>query len=224
MMNLFSTTSVDILRHGECEGGNIFRGSTDVLLTTAGRASMRNACLKAKCKWDIIVSSPLLRCRQFAEQLSHEMNIPCEIDDRLREMSFGDWDGKRVDKIANEYPDHIRIWSKNPAAFTPPNAENIQVLNKRINEFRLDIQVRYSGKHLLLVTHGGVFRVLMAQVQGIPLENISNIEVPYACLSRYLVQVFNKDACSDTNIGVESCTEIRTKLFAHNFVLGAVSK
>ena len=219
MMKLFSTTTVDILRHGECEGGNIFRGSTDVLLTNDGFASMRNACHKAKCKWDIIISSPLLRCRRFSEHLGQEMDIPWEIDDRLREMSFGDWDGKRIDKIENEYPDHIRTWSKDPTAFTPPNAENIQVLNQRIDECRIDIQDRHSGKHLLLVTHGGVFRVLMAQVQGIPLENISNIEVPYACLSRYLAHVFKKGTCPDTNNGAESCTEKRTKLFAHNFVL-----
>lgn len=145
------------------------------------------------------------------------MNIPCEIDDRLREMSFGDWDGKRIDKILNEYPDHIRMWSKNPTAFTPPNAENIQVLNQRIDECRLDIQARYSGQHILLVTHGGAFRVLLAQVQGLPLENISNIDVPYACLSRYAVYVFNKDACSDSNIDIEGCTETMTKLLAHNF-------
>ena len=218
MTTTFSTTTIDMLRHGKCEGGDIFRGTTDVLLTADGLASMKDSCRKAMCKWDIIVSSPLLRCCKFSEQLSHEMSIPYEVDDRLREMSFGDWDGESIDKIRNEFHDQIQIWAKNPTAFTPPNAENIHALNQRIDVFRNDIQARYSGKHLLLVTHGGVFRVLLAQVLGMPLKNISNIDVPYACLSRYAVYVFNKEAGSDTNVDIESNADITTKLLGHNFV------
>jgi alpha-ribazole phosphatase len=218
MTKTFSKTTIDILRHGECEGGNIFRGSIDVPLSDTGLDSMKNSCAKANCKWDIIISSPLLRCRDFSKQLSHEMNIPFETDDRLREMSFGDWDGKDVDAIFREYEEHVRLWAKNPTAYTPPNAESIRQLNERIDEFRLDIQERYSGKHILLVTHGGVLRVLLAQVQGTPLENINNIEVPYACLSRYAVYDFNKKFRSDAQPDTEKSIEMMTKLVSHNFV------
>ena len=230
MTTTYSTTTVDILRHGKCEGGNIFRGSTDVPLTDEGFDSMKNSCARANCNWDMIVSSPLFRCRRFAKHLSLELNIPWEIEDRLKEMSFGDWDGKSIDAIWKEYEDEIKTWSKNPTVYTPPNAEPIQALNDRTNACRLELQKRYIGKHLLLVTHGGVIRVLISQVQGLPLENINNIEIPYACLSRYAVYATHKtegpesssDSQADSRSGSRSNTkttiETTTKLVAHNFV------
>ena len=60
------TTIIDLLRHGEVEGGEIIRGSTDDKLTDEGWAQMQNA-LQGDIQWDVIISSSLLRCAEFAE-------------------------------------------------------------------------------------------------------------------------------------------------------------
>ena len=60
-------TTVDVLRHGQCQGGQIFRGSTDVLLTDLGWQQMEQA-LENYQGWEAVVASPLRRCQLFAEQ------------------------------------------------------------------------------------------------------------------------------------------------------------
>ena len=87
-------TNVYLLRHGECEGGSILRGQVDVPLSSVGLGQMQAAVKKLpKCP-DIIVSSSLRRCAQFANQLHGETGIDVHVDDGLQEINFGDWDGQ----------------------------------------------------------------------------------------------------------------------------------
>ena len=69
-------TCIDFLRHGECEGGEIFRGSgSDVALTNKGWQQMRDSVQDMAC-WDSIITSPLQRCRRFASEQSGRLAIP----------------------------------------------------------------------------------------------------------------------------------------------------
>ena len=86
------TVTIDLLRHGQTERDNIFRGSTDDPLHELGWSQMQTAC--GDDRWHRIVSSPLSRCRHFAEALAIQHGSEFDVDDRLSEYHFGDWDGK----------------------------------------------------------------------------------------------------------------------------------
>jgi Fructose-2,6-bisphosphatase len=66
-----STTIFDLIRHGEPAGGQMYRGHKDDPLSEQGWQQMRNA-ITGDDKWDHILSSPLLRCREFAAELAKE--------------------------------------------------------------------------------------------------------------------------------------------------------
>src|SRR5690554_8149987 len=93
-----NTTVFDLIRHGEPEGGPMYRGSKDDPLSEAGWQQMRDAITEVDI-WDAIVTSPMLRCVHFAQELSDRYSIPLHKDERLREINFGEWEGRTADEI-----------------------------------------------------------------------------------------------------------------------------
>src|SRR5690606_221668 len=84
---------LDMLRHGETERGGGLRGSLDDRLTEQGWAQMREAVAQAG-PWDALVSSPLRRCAQFADELGARLGLPVQLEAGVRELHFGDWEGR----------------------------------------------------------------------------------------------------------------------------------
>ena len=80
-----STTLIDLIRHGEPEGGPMFRGQTDHPLSELGWHQMRQATATDD-HWDVIVTSPLTRCLGFATTLSEQLGLPVHTEERLREI------------------------------------------------------------------------------------------------------------------------------------------
>ena len=193
------TTFFDLIRHGEPEGGPMFRGSKDDPLSTTGWQQMRRAIADHE-QWDLVLTSPLKRCEAFAQELANERAIPLEIEPRFRELHFGEWEGRTAANILEQTPDALtRFWS-NPVDCSPPGGEALADFSQRIRESWLHWQQRAEGKRVLLVCHGGVIGMLLAEVMSIPLErSLSAIKVPYACRSRLRVDA--------TEHGIMSCLE-----------------
>ncbi len=203
MTNEFSTTTIDLLRHGECEGGRIFRGATDVPLLPGGFAKMRQACNFADEKWDHVISSPLNRCRQFAKSLANQDDLTLSIEDDIREMSFGDWDGREIESVWQDSEAKMEAWSHDPSMNTPPNGEPIGDVLARVIQFYSELLRNHKSKHILVVTHGGIIRVMLAHILNMPMSCVNRFDVPYASLSRFAVY--------------HSESGDITKLIAHNF-------
>lgn len=208
-------TQLDLLRHGECEGGQIFRGHTDVALSDEGEINMSNSCKAADTKWDIVISSPLVRCRRFAEQLCKESNVELLIDTRLREMSFGEWDGKLISEIYETEEDTIRSWMKNPVSTTPPDGEPLKNVWSRVSEFLEDLLVKQKGMKVLVVSHGGVMRVALSNLLGMKMENVNRFDVPYASLSRLVVYHSNGEDDWIKLLG-HNVSDIKSTFYAGN--------
>ena len=81
-----------MLRHGEPVGGKRFRGSTDDPLSEMGWQQMRTS-LEGESHWDVIVSSPLRRCAEFATEVADKHELSTEIMQGLAEIEFGAWEG-----------------------------------------------------------------------------------------------------------------------------------
>lgn len=203
-MHIDNRIQLDILRHGECEGGNIFRGSSDVALRESGRLQMQNTVqilLSQGDTWDIIISSPLKRCHIFALSLADTLGINCDIDKRLREICFGDWEGREIESIWRDHPKAISAWSQDPVQHTPPNGEDLNNVHDRLEAFDRYVQKKYRGKKILLVTHGGVIRVMLTQCLGMPLTYANRFDVPYSSVSRclYFEPLLEQSSCHVKN-------------------------
>ena len=81
-------THLDFLRHGEPVGGRKYRGQTDDPLSDKGWQQMR-AATAGEQAWTAVVTSPLSRCRDFAEALARERALALGVDERLKEVGFG---------------------------------------------------------------------------------------------------------------------------------------
>jgi alpha-ribazole phosphatase len=179
-------TTLDLLRHGHCEGGEIFRGSTDVPLTDSGWQQMRNA-VEPLDGWDLVISSPLQRCRLFAERFIEDEELPLEIENDLRELHFGDWEGQRLDYVAEKFGKHLSTFWRDPVEGAPPNSEPFLDFQARLNNKVEQLVNRYEGEHLLLVSHGAAIRIIMCELLGMSYKDITKISVPFASISRFRI-------------------------------------
>lgn len=181
-------TRIDLLRHGACEGGEIFRGSTDVVLSDTGWQQMRDKVAAVDdTQWDCIISSPLQRCLRFAEFLSSQRSTAMAVQDDLREMHFGDWEGLPHAEARKRFPKEWTEFWESPAVASPPNGESMLDFCQRITTGIDTIAKEHQGKAVLLVVHGAVIRVMMCHLLGMPMGAMTRINVPYAGLTRFSV-------------------------------------
>lgn len=176
-------TLVDMLRHGEPVGGRKYRGHIDDPLSEKGWQQMRNAVAE-KCPWDLIVSSPLSRCISFAKEQVARHKIPLVVDDRFMEIAFGEWEGKTADEISQNDPDAVMNFYRDPEKYRPQDAEILSDFQSRVINAWNELIKEYTDKHILLITHAGVMRMVLRQILNMPLESMYRIQVPNAGITR----------------------------------------
>ncbi|BFT64826.1 alpha-ribazole phosphatase family protein [Pseudomonas moorei] len=175
------TLRLDLLRHGETELGGGLRGSLDDALTEKGWQQMREAVL-AQGPWDRLVSSPLQRCARFAEELAGRLGLPVELQADLQELHFGAWEGQSAAALMETDADSLGLFWADPYAFTPPQGEPVAAFAARVLAAVARLHATYAGERVLLVSHGGVMRLLLAQARGLPREQLLNVEVGHGAL------------------------------------------
>lgn len=180
-------TLVDLMRHGLPVGGRRYRGHRDDPLAEEGWAQMRAAVGDA-CPWDVIVSSPLQRCAAFARELAERHGRPLEIEEGLREISFGEWEGRHVREILAETPEQVSRYWQDPVRHTPPGGEPLAEFRTRAVAAWERVVARHRGGHLLIVGHGGLIRTLLTHVLEMPLTATLRLEMPNAAFTRIRVQ------------------------------------
>ena len=140
-------TTIDLIRHGEPVGGSKYRGQTDDPLSEKGWAQMR-AAVGDHRPWEAILTSPLARCRAFAEKLAARLALPLEMDARLMEVGFGEWEGRTVEELlATDSERLARFWS-DPMRHAPPGGETLTAFRGRILAAWEDILARHAGRHV----------------------------------------------------------------------------
>lgn len=180
-------TQIDVLRHGEPVGGRRYRGQIDDPLSDKGWRQMRTATTGA-CPWQRIVSSPLIRCRAFAEELAGQTGLPLSFDARLKEVGFGVWEGKTADELKAGDPDAIFNFKRDPVANRPEGAEPLSDFFERVGAAYDDLLARHAGDHILVVAHAGVIRMLISRVLGLAPERAYRIQVGSAALARLRIE------------------------------------
>lgn len=181
------TLRLDLLRHGETELGGGLRGSLDDALTEKGWAQMRAAVL-AGGPWDRLISSPLQRCARFAAELGEQLNLPVQLDKDLQELHFGAWEGQSAAALMETDAEALGLFWADPYAFTPPQGEPVSDFAARVLGAVARLHQANAGERVLLISHGGVMRLLLAQARGLPREQLLNVEVAHASLFSLTVE------------------------------------
>ncbi|PKA67906.1 MULTISPECIES: alpha-ribazole phosphatase family protein [Pseudomonas] len=181
------TLRLDLLRHGETELGGGLRGSLDDALTEKGWAQMREAVI-AGGPWDRLVSSPLQRCARFAAELGEQLNLPVQLDKALQELHFGAWEGQSAAALMETDAAALGLFWADPYSFTPPQGEPVGDFSARVLAAVARLHAAYAGERVLLISHGGVMRLLLAQARGLPREQLLNVEVAHGSLFSLTVE------------------------------------
>jgi alpha-ribazole phosphatase len=140
----------------------------------------------ADSSFDAIYTSPLQRCHKLAEALCADANLgftnsDIKLDDRLKELHFGDWEMSAWDEIPRDIFD---TWANDYANLAPPNGETFSQLHERAKSFVADVSSHSQGKNILVVTHGGFIRALIAEVLQMPLKRLFRITIDHASITQ----------------------------------------
>jgi len=173
--------TLDLLRHGETELGGGLRGSLDDALTAAGWAQMR-AAVQGQGPWARIVSSPLQRCALFARELGGQLDLPVIFDKDLQELHFGAWEGQSAAALMETDEQALGLFWADPYSFTPPEGEPVLEFSQRVRAAVNRLQQAYAGERVLVVCHGGVMKLLLAQARGLPREQLLQVQVAHGAL------------------------------------------
>jgi len=182
-----TTTIIDLLRHGDVQGGRKYRGQLDDPLSDLGWKQLR-ATTRNKQNWQHIVTSPLKRCAEFAEELSQSHSLSLQTKSDFKEVSFGLWEGKTADELLNSEPDKIKSYWTDPINVTPPQGESLIVFEQRVINAWNDIVNEFKGKHILLISHAGVMRMILCHVLGMPLTELFKLDIGLAKVSRIQIE------------------------------------
>jgi alpha-ribazole phosphatase len=181
------TLRLDLLRHGETELGGGLRGSLDDALTDTGWAQMRGAVIE-QGPWDRLVSSPLQRCARFASELGAQLGLPMQLEKDLQELHFGAWEGQSALALMETDAEALGQFWADPYSFTPPQGEPVVDFSARVLAAVARLHTAYAGERVLLISHGGVMRLLLAQARGLPREQLLNVEVGHGALFSLAVE------------------------------------
>ncbi len=170
-----------------------------------GQAELDNSS-----KLTSVYCSPLSRALKSAEIIAEECGLKPVVFDELRERHFGIWEGMSFDEIRRAYPDEFKAWADNPLKYSPIGGEStlgvrdrvVAALNRILDD---NSTVRVQGfkdsseetdkslespasrtpdsVHIAIVAHGGVNRIILCHVTGIPLENIFRVEQDFGCVN-----------------------------------------
>ncbi|MHB9020462.1 MAG: histidine phosphatase family protein [Halothiobacillus sp.] len=181
---------IDIIRHGEPEGGKRYRGDKiDDPLSARGWAQMHarvDRCVAAGTdNWTALVSSPLARCRAFAEKLATERGLPLMIDPNLRERGFGVWEGLTFAQVQQRFPEQYRNYKADPALGMPEGGEAMDQFYPRISqaiEQYAHSQAAMGGGALLIIGHAVMMRTTAVWALQAPLSAIRLVDTEYASL------------------------------------------
>ncbi|MBG55248.1 MAG: hypothetical protein CL795_05650 [Chloroflexi bacterium] len=169
-----------VIRHTEVQNpNNLCYGNYDISLKPNYEHKSKIFFENLPNDLDQIYSSPSKRCTDLLDL--HNLNF--NIHNDLRELDFGDWEGKKWDDIDQK---HLNYWMEDYVNRSPKNGEKMIDLYKRSIEFTYKL-VELDLQKILLVTHAGVIRSLISEALSINLNQIFNVSINYDEIYRFQI-------------------------------------
>ncbi|MBI5948002.1 MAG: histidine phosphatase family protein [Chloroflexi bacterium] len=180
------TTRVFVVRHGQTYG-NIegrFCGHSETDLTPLGVAQARALGRRlAGTDFDGVYSSDLSRAVKTGEHALESLEAPpMQLDQRLREMYYGDWEARPGSEIGEAHPDLMRQFFLCRA--TAPNGEGFEAIRARTTEAVRDAVSTHRGGTVMVVSHGNAIMAMLAEFLALPIEATWSFAVDNTSLTR----------------------------------------
>ncbi|NLL71259.1 MAG: alpha-ribazole phosphatase [Epulopiscium sp.] len=162
-----------LVRHGETNFNQkgVYYGWKDILLCPEGEKQIKGLRkILPRKTWDCIISSPLQRAIQTVELLQLPSYIPWIQDERLKEIHFGQWEGKHYKKIQKEDPVHWEKWIHHWQEVAPPKGESYLEFYNRVENWLLECIEQHKDQELLVISHQGCLRIILSILLGLGKE------------------------------------------------------
>jgi len=191
-----------ILRHAVTawnEEGRL-QGMTDTPLSAAGEEAARGWRLPAPVDRWKRVCSPLLRARRTAELVQPAAAVA--VDSRLREMSFGIWEGRTVADLRAEGGETFAAAERLGLDFHPPGGESPRMTMTRIGNWAAEIAA--GGEPVLAVSHKAAIRALLALATGWNMTGRQPLKLDWRCLHFFAAHGDGKVTIERPNVAMEA--------------------
>jgi len=158
-----------LIRHGEADNNATNTISSDPdfphHLTAKGKEQVEEAGKELKRrKFDIAFVSPFVRTRETFEILNKELGLNTDqiiFDDRIGELKTGIWNGKNVDDFVTQFKHEDRFEK------CPEGGETYVDIKKRVGNFLYELESKYKGKTILIVSHETPIFLMVAVAEGL---------------------------------------------------------
>ncbi|MDH6110240.1 broad specificity phosphatase PhoE/ribonuclease HI [Kitasatospora sp. MAP12-15] len=187
--DLATATTFVLLRHGETAltPQKRFSGSggSDPELSATGlwQAERAAEAFAARGTVQAVVSSPMRRTRQTAGAVAARLGLEVRIDEGLRELDFGDWEGLTFAEVQQRHPEDLNAWLGSSKAKPTGSSESFATLAQRIGVTRDRLLARYAGKTVLVVSHVSPIKTLVRLALGAPPDAMYRMELAAASVS-----------------------------------------
>ncbi len=163
--------TIYIIRHGETDWNRQkrFQGHTDIALNDEGRLQAVRLGIKLTevLPFDRLIASDLIRARETAEILNRGYDTPITVDEGLREMNFGQWEGLNIKAIQERWPNELQAWFDS-GQLAVPGGESQEELFQRVWQRFQYWANQEDYQKMGIVCHGAVCGVLICGVLGRP--------------------------------------------------------
>ncbi len=177
-------TRLYLTRHGEVVNLGVYNGQTDVDITSQGIQQMERLRDRLADKnLRAAYSSDLIRTRKGAEIIARPHGLEPRAFPEFREVNFGRWQGLSYVQVMEKYPGDIPQWLKDVEKFRIPEGESMGEVHQRAIPKLQELIERHRGEEILLVCHGALNRVILADALHLPMAHLLRLEQEYGCLN-----------------------------------------
>ena len=205
-------TLIVLVRHAETDWNTDlrFQGHADTPLNELGRTRI-GPVIEALRPWnpEIIFTSDLSRACEMAEGVGAAFGIEVIAREDLRECSYGEWEGKKLEEVRRDYGDDLDRWHRNESGFPRGGGESLLQMQERVLAAIESIAREHTGRTIVILSHSGPVRGVICRTFDLPIDQRYRFEVNNASLSairrrgdgQWQVLLLNQTSHLDTDPG-----------------------
>ncbi|MCF7502269.1 MULTISPECIES: histidine phosphatase family protein [Vibrio] len=198
-----TTKNIYLIRHGKVEGKAALNGFSDVLVKPEMQQRICESLAEQNLSLDCVITSPLRRCSDLANLYAKRKSLPLSVDLEFQEMNFGEVDGVAFDELDDKWSMLETFW-QDPANHQLSGAESLQNFHDRVTQGWSQL-LTCDSDNLLLVTHGGVIRMILAHCLDIDWKNpslYSKLSIENASITHIQITQFAQSFVSVKAVGL----------------------
>jgi len=168
-----------LVRHGETMAniGKVYSGWSNYDLTEKGKLQIKILAQELRAyKVDAIYASSLGRTMETANEIAKIIGKEVVVDDNLKEINFGVFDGKTAKEIEEDYPNEWKSWINDYESYRIPEGECLRDVLNRVKGF-ID-SIKEDEGTCIMVSHGGVIQSIITYLLDLELNKMWHFQCP----------------------------------------------